>query len=269
MTAMAVDLDASSGTLSQGTQNIAEQVRHIENSSGDISHASEYLNTRFAQVTEASALAHQAADSGAGDVTRLIDSMDSVAGIVSESAEAIRKLGNSSEQIGLIIQTIKEISDQTGLLALNAAIEAAHAGEMGRGFAVVADEVRKLADRTRAATDEITVMISTIQSETNHAVNRINEGVDRVAEGAGIASQSKESLNDIWQRSQEVQSRIQEINEALGQQVTALHGVTHHVLHISKAVQRSEGAVHSSTTLATTLNGETRALAALTDRFKL
>ncbi|MFN6961246.1 MAG: methyl-accepting chemotaxis protein, partial [Rhodocyclaceae bacterium] len=89
-------------------------------------------------------------------------SMEKIAASLSEQAsdsaavaQNVQSLAERAQQIGGIIQLIREIADQTNLLALNAAIEAARAGEMGRGFAVVADEVRKLAERTATATNEI------------------------------------------------------------------------------------------------------------------
>jgi methyl-accepting chemotaxis protein len=87
----------------------------------------------------------------------------------------VRKLGESSIEIGHIVAVITAIASQTNLLALNATIEAARAGEAGKGFAVVANEVKELAKQTSAATDRISSQIGAIQADTGGAVEAIGQ----------------------------------------------------------------------------------------------
>ncbi|WP_442963774.1 methyl-accepting chemotaxis protein [Pseudomonas sp. EpS/L25] len=116
--------------------------------------------------------------------------MRDIAESVSVSAQEIARLGQRSEQITIIVKTIRGIADQTNLLALNAAIEAARAGEQGRGFAVVADEVRQLAARTSSATAEIAEMIGKILNETRLAIISMENTRGRALKGVELADQA-------------------------------------------------------------------------------
>ena len=115
------------------------------------------------------------AGSGQQVVSRVQHSIASLSSGVQTTAEMIQQLALDSQKINSVVGVIHSIAEQTNLLALNAAIEAARAGEMGRGFAVVADEVRNLAKRVQASTDEITLMVSALQSGTRDAVDFMQE----------------------------------------------------------------------------------------------
>ncbi|UUQ63522.1 PAS domain-containing methyl-accepting chemotaxis protein [Pseudomonas fuscovaginae UPB0736] len=130
------------------------------------------------------------AEQGTEVIQQAATEMREIASNIEGSSTLIAKLGERSEQITAIVNTIRGIADQTNLLALNAAIEAARAGEQGRGFAVVADEVRLLAARTSGSTAEISSMIGMIQNETQQAIQSMNSTRDRASKGVGLADEA-------------------------------------------------------------------------------
>ena len=189
---------SASSQISSSTEEMAAGAMEQTSQAGEVASAVEEMtktileNSRNASVAaETAKQARVRAEQGGKVVTETVDGMKRIAGVVHKSAETVRELGRSSDQIGEIISVIDDIADQTNLLALNAAIEAARAGDQGRGFAVVADEVRKLAERTTKATKEIAGMIKKIQSDTNDAVRSMEEGTNEVERGIAVGGQGR------------------------------------------------------------------------------
>jgi methyl-accepting chemotaxis protein len=143
------------------------------------------------------------AEKGAEVIQQSASGMREIAADIDGSSQLIAKLGERSQQITIIVNTIRGIADQTNLLALNAAIEAARAGEQGRGFAVVADEVRQLAARTSGSTAEISSMIAMIQNETRQAIDSMDGTRDRAAQGVDLANRAGTVILQIRQGTSE------------------------------------------------------------------
>ena len=138
--------------------------------------------------------------------------MESIEKSVMATSNVIKTLGDNSQQIGQIVDTVSSIADQTNLLALNAAIEAARAGEAGRGFSVVAEEVRKLAEQSQVATEEIKERISGIQTDTDAAVNAMEQGTVEVERGTQAIREVGEQFGQILSMVGAIEEQIQDIN---------------------------------------------------------
>ena len=157
------------------------------------------------------------AEKGAEVIQQTASGMREIAADIDGSSQMIAKLGERSQQITAIVNTIRGIADQTNLLALNAAIEAARAGEQGRGFAVVADEVRQLAARTSGSTTEISNMIAMIQDETRQAIHSMDSTRDRAAQGVELANRAGTVILQIREGASEaVQAVSAFANERVG-----------------------------------------------------
>ncbi len=183
--------------FSATSQNIADNMRSTERLASDNAQQTRIGRTSMDQASEA---------------------LVQIAEALEQTSKAINGLGQRSQEIGGIVSVITAIADQTNLLALNAAIEAARAGEQGRGFAVVADEVRSLAGRTREATNEISTMIGSIQSETSSAIATMEQGRQLMQDGLERNAKVAAALAQISEQSAEAGEQFAAITTATSEQ---------------------------------------------------
>ena len=167
--------------------------------------------TAYAVATET----REISEKGAETILATVEKIKAIAALFEVAAGQVTDLGQKTQTITAIVNTIREIADQTNLLALNAAIEAARAGESGRGFAVVADEVRKLAERTSASTGEISNMISVIQQEAAVVTHSMSSGLSAVEEGVQFANLAGESIERIKRDAQKVVHVIEDLSSTV------------------------------------------------------
>jgi twitching motility protein PilJ len=146
-------------------------------------------------------------------VQQSIKGMDTIREQIQETSKRIKRLGESSQEIGDIVELINGIAEQTNILALNAAIQSASAGGAGRGFAVVADEVQRLAERATNATRRIEMLVQNIQADTAEAVVSMESTTSEVVSGAEKAEDAGEALQRIESTSKDLSKLIEEISQ--------------------------------------------------------
>ncbi len=175
----------------------------------------ENMSEKTKVVTKASNETAEAAQRGEKLMESAVGKMGNIEKSVMASAEVVKKLGESSQQIGQIVEAISAISEQTNLLALNAAIEAARAGEHGRGFAVVSEEVRKLASESATSAEQIRDRITQIQHDTALAVEAMEAGTKDVQEGTDAIREVGEQFKHIMQRVDGIQQQMAGIGTSM------------------------------------------------------
>ncbi len=175
------------------------------------------------------------ADHGTGMVNTTIQSIERVAGGVEETALVITKLGEDSRNIGMVLEVIGNIADQTNLLALNAAIEAARAGEQGRGFAVVADEVRTLAKRTQESTSQINKIISELQSRSTQAIATMQHSQSMIGETVAQAREAGEAIGEISGAVSGISHMMTQVATATEEQGAVSDELNSNIVRISQA----------------------------------
>jgi twitching motility protein PilJ len=204
----------------------------------------------------------EAAQKGAAAVANSISGMNEIRTQIQETSKRIKRLGESSQEIGEIVELISDITEQTNVLALNAAIQAASAGEAGRGFSVVAEEVQRLAERSGEATKQIAAIVKTIQNDTNDAVAAMEYSTQGVVEGAKLSDAAGQALNEISSVSQDLARLIQVISsdtQAQADIATKVADSMQDILRITgqttTSTQETAVSIGELTELATELKG--------------
>jgi methyl-accepting chemotaxis protein len=277
------NVQAGADQVLSASHRMAESSTQITRSSESQSESASAMAAAVEQMTvgidhisknavDANAISNTAGElsaEGGRIVGTVVEEIRLIADAVNDSANIIDELGRQSDQISAIVNVIKEIADQTNLLALNAAIEAARAGESGRGFAVVADEVRKLAERTTKSTQEISSMISAIQTGTQNAVTSMRDGVSRVNEGVALARQAGEAMGEIQGNAGRVVETVGEISSALREQSTASTEIARNVEHIAQMAEENNAAVNENAMTAHELERLSEGLQTEIRRFRV
>lgn len=212
-----------------------KQSKEIQDTTQDVLSVAETLTKVSSNAEESSQVAMRslaAADKGRLAVQNSISGMNDIRDQIQETSKRIKRLGESSQEIGEIVELISDITEQTNVLALNAAIQAASAGEAGRGFSVVAEEVQRLAERSGEATKQIGAIVKTIQADTQDAVAAMEKSTTGVVEGAKLSDAAGQALSEIDSVTKNLASLIQKISTDTQSQAASANKVARNMQDI-------------------------------------
>ena len=233
-----------------------EQTRMVENAIGAVEILSGKIDIVSSEAQAAGSSAQESAEQatkGLDLIDQMVRGMEAIRTNVEFSEKKVAALGQQSEQIGSIVETMGNISARTDMLALNASIEAVRAGQEGRGFAVVAEEVRKLAESTAKASRDIAALIDAIQNEAQDTVSAITEERQQVQQEIGRVNEARITLKDISRSSTTAADRSRQIIDVTLEQLQRTHEVVQAMQQVSTIAdgisERSESTRHKTNDL--------------------
>jgi len=257
MTAMTVadsahETMSTTRKLAEASGRQAEQVRAVTESINEMAASFDIMADRSRESSEVAERSVAIANNGSQMVQQTIRGMDTIRDQIQKTSKRIKRLGESSQEIGDIVELINGIAEQTNILALNAAIQSASAGGAGRGFAVVADEVQRLAERATNATRRIETLVQNIQADTAEAVISMESTTSEVVNGAQKAEDAGEALGRIESVSINLSRLIAEISQEAQTQSKMATKVAEEMNAIRDiSIQTSEGTNQTARSMGT------------------
>jgi tripartite ATP-independent transporter DctP family solute receptor len=247
--------------IAAGSQGQAVGTSQVAASMEELSASIEEVATHTQQVSNEAEQAFETAHTGSERAREAVAAIQRMAKAVDKAAGAVESLDKVQLQIGQVVGVIEEVANETNLLALNATIEAARVGKYGAGFAVVAGEVRNLAQRTAAATTEISKMIEQLMQQINDAGGVLRTISGDVESGVQLVEYAGESFTQIEQRVSEVRGRIGQIAEAADQQA-------HATMDVTQAMEQVAAASTTSSSEAMRVSQASQSIWVLADEIK-
>ncbi|MDZ4184301.1 MAG: methyl-accepting chemotaxis protein, partial [Desulfuromonadales bacterium] len=239
----AEELSATADVLDKGSTNQTEQVEQSATAMTEMSQTITDMARNAADTADAAQKMKDAALKGKAAMEKTKDELTKFSATFNTTAEKVESLGKKSEEINTVISLIRGIAEQTNLLALNAAIEAAHAGEQGRGFAVVADNVRQLAERTGAATEDVSKTVHSMQGETRDAVSFIKNEKNSIKTVLDRVQATVNSIDEIGSYVAQVADMVQRIATATEQQSSTSEMVSENMEKVAMVTRQLHGSV--------------------------
>lgn len=268
-------LYSSTSSMHEELEQVIEQFNVQSDHMGLMATSVQQMVSTISEISESTNIAvdgvNQAArnaEQGRSVVVTTVKNIDLLSSTLHKSQHSIGSLNAFVEKIGGAVSIIQGIAEQTNLLALNAAIEAARAGEQGRGFAVVADEVRSLATRTHQSTEEITRVVSNIQSQMGQVVDDIDLCNNQGQETLSASRQLDESLQQILRDMHTIQDNSQRIAAAIEEQGSVMNHVSESISELNIISENNMRSAQQCLTDVDTVSSQAQAMDAAVAEFR-
>jgi methyl-accepting chemotaxis protein len=269
VSASASESRRAAARMTTNVQHQAQQIIAVSGAVGDMARSVQSIAKVAHDASRVTEEGIRIAKEGREAAERAAEGMSAVREIALQSVKKMKRLGESSQEIGEIVQMVSDFASQTTLLALNAAIEAARAGENGRGFAIVAQEIRNLATSSAEATKHIQARIKNIQAETNGVVVTIEHSTQQVVLQSELASQAGAALQAVDAVTERIADAVKGINETATQQAEAAVTISESMSGIANITSQTQDSMAQTQATMDRLAEVARSLLHSISAFKL